>query len=154
MHLFLPPRSQGGRRRSYWLTLLLFTVISGHEGKIYIEAAFGACSSLCFICTHTHTHTQSHTHTFSVHPFCTYVSGREQGPVSLRQSRAQNPICFERNNSSPYEQPADAASACPRTLVPYAVAKMVTARVDRARQFTPGHEQIKSQAEMGWMCGW
>lgn len=70
-----------------------------------VKPCFCCC---CFLYPYTHKHT--HALSFSVCPFCTYIRGRERGLAPAEHS--SNPIFFERNNSSPYEQPADTASAC------------------------------------------
>lgn len=91
----------------YCLILLLFP---GKGGRINVLAAFCSCSSLCFISTHAYKRT-CFPCSRSVR---TYIRGREQclAPAEL----SSNTICFQRNNSSPYEQPAETASACPCLL--------------------------------------
>lgn len=111
-----------------------------YKGKIYIKATFVSCSALYFIVVYFHAHINTHALSLSVRPFCTYIRGREGGLALAELS--SNPIFFQRNNSSPYEQSADTASACPCLFGPVhhlLTAKMVMACVDRSWQFTPGH---------------
>lgn len=97
-----------------WLIFLVFDHKSTSLLQIFIKAAFGSCSALCYICTHKHIHT--HFLSQCVH----FVNTSESGncPVSLWQSWAQTQFSFKGIIHLHIERATDIALACPCLLCP------------------------------------